>query len=1382
MKCSLDSEPSNTGCLGVFIPTVGGVNQMKFPSFLVWAAVIWAGSFDLLRSQDASTLAPILPFGLSTPGGAAHPLPGLVHVGTFEAESDFILETGRAQRAEAVASWRLDTPGFLLSGLNFESKRGIELPEGVYRWEFRIRRGDEPVQMNGSPLMRLSVFDVTTGELLVERSLASGDFDPPNTAGTRSLIHSTSGRSGHRFEPRVYWDGDVDAAVDSVTLQHVMGYSQEDLGAKVRAMEGLIEQAFLEPIPGSSRRGLVVSRSRNAIPIAESIEDQGNSALWTGHYVAAEAFRRMADPNDPAALQNLENGFRALHALHAVTRQPGIVARFTDADGNWRVFDPLEVRWKSGRLIVPKPPGTPFIEEWAKSVISEDAFTAFVFAVGIGYPQIQDAELKSLIADDIRAIARHFLSHDFGFETEGTRIDLNSYLGSTPDELSGFIDDFLDPSTGQLESALRLYRDFDQTRDHYNKLTSDSEILDVLSFGCLPAVDRIPDPFITDERALIDAMESRNAVALKLLLPRVLPDLYSRMFWMRDHLKKQLPKLREGFDCVGRFPGTNPGKKFRSVLAMGDKILASLEALLAQMPPTVDGIRDVRFHVAHALQAAQILAVARMVAPEEFSEPYRQALDGNSKKLRATLEQWGGVHREWATFLGGQLGFDQQRSVADQRSAIALISLVRLEPDPSLRATYRKLFESLRGSFAGECNAFFDAAREVVRSRQPGQTPTDLGVSWWSLALLPNANLGLARDTWQRLMDGMVEYGGGAVAGDAPLATRSRDPLPPTLFSGQPFRWRANPREMTFNTVGALRVSPSLDLILPYWMARSLGQDPQVPTPENGPGLPRILGAELIKTSGEVGLTIGTGTAIDGECRSRDGTLRAQPELASLPGPFGPQEVPVQGLNVGWTHVRMLNTDNQWKVTLNSQSDAVSWTTEVCRAGGIEKPGSEVRFLVDLVRPARRFSTPVPVVCPAQVVTNSGEQRASLSSGLFERSSSLSFRVDMPAAYQPLQGTPGRIDLNEQGYEDSSVKVTVTSYTRVQEFYMIRDATGLQIEARIRRPGGGGGGAEIVVQVELRTPRACPHTFAALPAKLVFNAMQGSVSDPRILQIQELQGRPAPFFASFNSEDGTPWLRIQQTSAVAPSALVLQASGILTQPRVDPYKGLIQVDFPGGEPSQVSIPVEFNVAPVASVLRPENDRIVNAALLEGREARASAPISGATLELGEPLLEESVVANSLWWKWRAPASGPVEVSTAGSTFDTVLAVHSGFAPGPLRVIAENDTVLPQSNASGLRFEAFAGEEYFFKVGGSDSSFGQVQLHLSMPAILNPGGRSVFPIQMLVVPGFDRYRIEASDDLILWRPVSTVLTTDSIIRFSDPTPASGAGRYYRARAL
>jgi hypothetical protein len=386
----------------------------------------------------------------------------------------------------------------------------------------------------------------------------------------------------------------------------------------------------------------------------------------------------------------------------------------------------------------------------------------------------------------------------------------------------------------------------------------------------------------------------------------------------------------------------------------------------------------------------------------------------------------------------------------------------------------------------------------------------------------------------------------------------------------------------------------------------------------------------------------------------------------------------------------------------------------------------------------------------------------------------------MPKENQPLSGSPGRTDLDEQGYEDSGVRITVLSYTRVQEFYMIRDATGLQVEARIRRPGGFGGGAEIKVLVELRAPVLCPHTFTPLPTVLKFSCVQGTTPESQSISLQELGNRRAPFFVSADTESGRPWLRVSQTSSVAPSLLLVQPSAFALPPQAGPYRGTIRLEFPGATQPIVTIPVELTVSAAAGPLRPPNDRVVDALWLEGSEAQGQASTVGATMELGEPGTAFAFGTGSVWWKWRAPASGPVELSTTGSAMDTVLGVYVVDPDDRWQLIGENDNETPSTTSSAMRIEAIAGQTYWFMVGGRNAAEGNIQLGLRMPPLIQPGGRNLFPIQLLGIPGAMRYAVEASEDLIHWRVLSTLFSTESILNFSDPTPSSPAGRYYRLR--
>jgi uncharacterized repeat protein (TIGR02543 family) len=73
---------------------------------------------------------------------------------------------------------------------------------------------------------------------------------------------------------------------------------------------------------------------------------------------------------------------------------------------------------------------------------------------------------------------------------------------------------------------------------------------------------------------------------------------------------------------------------------------------------------------------------------------------------------------------------------------------------------------------------------------------------------------------------------------------------------------------------------------------------------------------------------------------------------------------------------------------------------------------------------------------------------------------------------------------------------------------------------------------------------------------------------------------------------------------------------------------------------------------------PLNDDIENAALLEGENGNGLAVTRMATGQPNEP--DHAGVSNplhSVWWKWTAPKSGTVRVSTDGSSFDTTLAAY-----------------------------------------------------------------------------------------------------------------------------
>jgi len=113
---------------------------------------------------------------------------------------------------------------------------------------------------------------------------------------------------------------------------------------------------------------------------------------------------------------------------------------------------------------------------------------------------------------------------------------------------------------------------------------------------------------------------------------------------------------------------------------------------------------------------------------------------------------------------------------------------------------------------------------------------------------------------------------------------------------------------------------------------------------------------------------------------------------------------------------------------------------------------------------------------------------------------------------------------------------------------------------------------------------------------------------------------------------------------------------------------------------------------------------------------------GATKEPGEPDHANQRGGTSLWWSWTAPASGTVTISTAGSNFDTVLAVYTGNALNGLTAVAANDDVAG-AVTSAVSFTARAGQTYRIAVDGYRGASGNVRLSLTLSA---GGGGGVEP--------------------------------------------------------
>jgi hypothetical protein len=146
-------------------------------------------------------------------------------------------------------------------------------------------------------------------------------------------------------------------------------------------------------------------------------------------------------------------------------------------------------------------------------------------------------------------------------------------------------------------------------------------------------------------------------------------------------------------------------------------------------------------------------------------------------------------------------------------------------------------------------------------------------------------------------------------------------------------------------------------------------------------------------------------------------------------------------------------------------------------------------------------------------------------------------------------------------------------------------------------------------------------------------------------------------------------------------------------------------------------------APPTPPPAPANDNFAAAQTINGCSGNVAGTNTGATRETNEPRHspDNNVGGGSVWYQWQAPANGVVTITTAGSGYDTLLAVYTGTSVNNLSVVlqtdgtpAKNDDVDPNhvDTTSGVTFNATAGTVYRIAVDGWGGSRGNIILNWS----------------------------------------------------------------------
>ncbi len=278
---------------------------------------------------------------------------------SYAGNSGFVHETGRHNPYGWQADYRISQPGYLVRGL---SNGGDLLPEGEYRYDLYIglRSGHLAGLLSAAnDVIRVEAYDATAKERVMDRTFQMADF--PSTRrglGCLTLTFSTRGRHNHRWEPRIYWQGLAGLYLEKVDVYALESSSLTQLIDKALSFEKLMNEQFIQD-------GYVVVRSDKGEP-----EDYGDTAIWTGLYAAAEAWRFQATRSQEARAR-MERALWAMHALHAQAPNPETIVRHVDSQGH----------------VLPDAP-------------SKDSYTGFFFALGQCMTWVRDPALRQALTDD----------------------------------------------------------------------------------------------------------------------------------------------------------------------------------------------------------------------------------------------------------------------------------------------------------------------------------------------------------------------------------------------------------------------------------------------------------------------------------------------------------------------------------------------------------------------------------------------------------------------------------------------------------------------------------------------------------------------------------------------------------------------------------------------------------------------------------------------------------------------------------------------------------------------------------------------------------------------------------------------------------------------
>ena len=296
--------------------------------------------------------------------------------------------------------------------------------------------------------------------------------------------------------------------------------------------------------------------------------------------------------------------------------------------------------------------------------------------------------------------------------------------------------------------------------------------------------------------------------------------------------------------------------------------------------------------------------------------------------------------------------------------------------------------------------------------------------------------------------------------------------------------------------------------------------------------------------------------------------------------------------------------------------------------------------------------------------------------------------------------------------------------------------------ARVLSNSWGGGGASASVQASIERCRSAGvlfvaaagnesnnnDSFASYPASYMADNIVSVAATTKSDGLASFSN-----YGSVSVDLGAPGEGIYSTVSSSNSAYAAYSGTSMATPHVAGVLAMLVAQFPNESYSSLITRLLNGTDKVASLagktksggrlnlakalvasipstpIRPANDSFAGAVAVSGSSWTLSGSNVDATSEVGEPQHAGSAPAKSVWWSWTATSTGTCTLSTAGSGFDTVLAVYQGSSVGALNAVASNDNAAIGGITSSVSFPVTSGAVYRIAVDGKSAASGAIAL-------------------------------------------------------------------------